>query len=66
LENIICHNKAIIAFQKLNMMDLHDNKIIDTDTDGEKTHEKMLNITYHQGNANPNYKEILPHTGQNG
>ena len=27
-----------------------------------KTHEKMLNITSHQGNGNQNYSEIPPHT----
>jgi len=36
-------------------------------TDGQQIHEKMLlNITHHQGNTNPNYKEISPHTCQNG
>jgi len=34
--------------------------------DGERTHEKMLNITHHQGNANQNYNEIPPHTCRNG
>ena len=34
--------------------------------DGPQTHEKMLNITHHQGNANQNCNEILPHMGQNG
>ena len=29
-------------------------------------HEKMLNITNHQGNANQNHNEILPHICQNG
>ena len=24
----------------------------------------MLDITNHQENANPNFKEVLPHTGQ--
>ena len=33
---------------------------------GQQAHEKMLNITNHQGNANQNYKEISPHTSQNG
>lgn len=28
--------------------------------------EKMLNIINHEGNANQNYKEIVPHIGQNG
>ena len=30
------------------------------------THEKMLNITWHQGNTNQNHNEIPPHTSQNG
>ena len=34
--------------------------------DDQQTHEKMLNITHHQGNTNQNYNEILPHTCQNG
>ena len=34
--------------------------------DGQKAHEKMLNITNYQGNANQNYKEVSPNTGQNG
>jgi len=29
-------------------------------------HEKMLNITWHQGNTNQNHQEIPPHTSQNG
>ena len=32
----------------------------------KQTHEKMLNITYHQGNTNQKHKEISPHTGQIG
>ena len=28
--------------------------------------EKMLNITDYSRNANQNYNEVLPHTGQNG
>ena len=35
-------------------------------TDGSQTHEKMLNITHYQRNANQNHSEISPHTGQNG
>ena len=35
-------------------------------TDGEQTHEWMLNITHYQRNENQNYNEITPHTGQNG
>ena len=30
-------------------------------TDGQEAHEKMLNITNHQRNANQNYNEISPH-----
>ena len=35
-------------------------------TDDQQTHEKMLNITHYQKNANQNYNEISPHTNQNG
>ena len=35
-------------------------------TDCQQTHEKMLNITNHQRNANQNYNEVSPHTSQNG
>ena len=34
-------------------------------TDGQQAHEKMLNISNHQGNANQNHK-ILPHNCQDG
>ena len=34
--------------------------------DGQQAHEKMLNITDHQGNANQNHDEISPHIRQNG
>ena len=34
-------------------------------TDGQKAHEKMLNIPDYQINANQNYHEIPPHTSQN-
>ena len=29
-------------------------------------HEKMLNNTHYERNANQNYNEVSPHTGQNG
>ena len=29
---------------------------------GQQAHEKMLNITNHQGNANQNHDETSPHT----
>ena len=32
---------------------------------GQQAHQKMLNITNHQRNANPNHSEISPHTSQN-
>ena len=31
-----------------------------------QAHEKMLNITNHQGNASQNHNEISTHTCQNG
>ena len=33
-----------------------------TDTDGQYAHEKIFNITNHQGNANQNYTKISPYT----
>ena len=33
--------------------------------DDSQTHEKILNITHHQGNTNHNQDEIPPHTCQN-
>ena len=35
-------------------------------TDGHKAHEKMLNITNYQRNANQNHYEVPFHTSQNG
>ena len=32
----------------------------------EKTHEKMLNITYYQRNANQNHNEVPFYASQNG
>ena len=34
--------------------------ILQRPTDGQKTHEKMFNITNYQGNANQNYYEVPP------
>ena len=31
-------------------------------TNDQQVHEKMLNITNHQGNPNQNHNEISPHT----
>ena len=36
------------------------------DTQMANRHMKCSTITYHQGNANQNYNELLPHTCQNG
>ena len=35
-------------------------------TDGQQVHEKILNITNHQGDASQNHNERSPHTCQNG
>ena len=35
-------------------------------TDGQKAHEKMLNITNYEKSGNQNYNEVSPYTGQNG
>ena len=35
-------------------------------TDGQEAHEKMLNVTNSQRNANQNYNEVSTHSGQNG
>ena len=33
-------------------------------TEGQQTHEKMLNITNYQRNSNQSYSEVAPHAGQ--
>ena len=35
-------------------------------TDGQQTHEKILNITHYQRNANQNYNEVPSYDSQNG
>ena len=35
-------------------------------SDGQKTYDKMFNITNHYRNANQNHYEVLPYTSQNG
>ena len=35
-------------------------------TNGQQTHEKVLNITHHPGDANQNHNEISPYTCENG
>ena len=34
--------------------------------DDQKIHDELLSITNYQRNANQNYSEVSPHTGQNG
>ena len=34
-------------------------------TDGQQTHEEMLNITHFQRNANQNHNKLPSHTSQN-
>ena len=36
------------------------------DRNGERMHEKMLNITDHQGNPDPNHSDVSSHTCQSG
>ena len=38
---------------------------LQTHTNGQQAHEKMLNIANYQRNANQNYNEVPPHTRQN-
>jgi len=35
-------------------------------TSGQQGHEKMLDITNHQGNANQNHNELSPHICEDG
>ena len=38
----------------------------DIHTDGQKAHEKMLNIANYYRNTNQSYNEVSPHTSQHG
>ena len=33
-------------------------------TDGQQTHEEMLNLTHHEGNANQNYNDTTSHLSE--
>ena len=44
----------------------HEQTFFQRHPDGQQTHEKMFNITHHQGNTNQNYNEKSPHISQNG
>ena len=35
-------------------------------TGGQQVREKMLNVIHHQGNANQDHSEFLPHSSRNG
>ena len=37
-----------------------------TFTDGQQTHEKMLNITNHQGNKNQNHNKLSIYSSNSG
>ena len=41
------------------------NRQFSKDTNGQKTHEKMFNITNFWRNANQNYYEVPPYTSRN-
>ena len=43
-----------------------ENMFFQGQTDGQETHEKMLNTANQQGNANQNHNEISHHICQNG
>ena len=47
-------------------MDLNRHFSKEKYTGIQKAHEKMLNITNHEGTANLNYNEIASYTCQNG
>ena len=56
LNNKKIHN---LIFNWVEYLNWHFSK------EGQQAREKMLNITYHQGNASQNHNEISPHTCQN-
>ena len=39
----------------------YEQTFLQRHTDGQQTHEKMLNITYYQGNANQSHNEVPLH-----
>ena len=59
--NSIAKNNLIKKWAK----DLNRHFFQRRHTDGQQVHEKMLNITNHQRNANQNHNEISAHTYQN-
>ena len=45
----------------------HKNTVLQRrNTDGQQACEKMLNAANYQRDANQNYNEVPPHTGQTG
>ena len=60
-----CYAKGVFLIKSVNITwELIRNA--ESNTDGQQTHEKMLNIADYKRNANQNYHEISPHTSQNG
>ena len=41
-------------------------RVFSNESDGQKTHENILNSANYFRNANQNYSEVSPHTSQNG
>ena len=62
--SVIAERKATRTKELMKSLSLW--RIKSTIHSGQEAHEKMLNITNHQRNANRNYNEISPHTSQNG
>ena len=60
------HQKTNNLIPDLKMGRESEQTFFQRHTDGQQAHEKMFNITNHQGNTNQNHNEILPHTCQNG
>ena len=58
--------KELVKLNTPKMGRRHEQTFLHRNPDGQRTHEKMLNITYHQGNAKQNYSEMSLHTCQNG
>ena len=58
------NNKQITQFKKIRRSKY--TSFQRRHTYGQQLHEKMLNITNHQRNANQTHSDISPHTSKNG